>query len=160
VDKPPTPGRIVTLKRGLDDLFRTDPDILVAANLTWYPLEGDNGSKLLPALMVVFGRSKGPRDAYRQWQEGGVTPQVNFEILPLDDRVERRLRRYERFGVEEYYVFDARSDAMTGWVSTCAGMDLVHRMARWLSPPIQCPGRPGDRRTPHRAASGRIAILR
>jgi hypothetical protein len=39
---------------------------------------------------------------------------VVFEVLPLDGRVERRLRRFERLGVEEYYVFDAASDEMTG----------------------------------------------
>lgn len=107
-------ARIVTLKRELDDRFRDDPDVLVAANLPWYPLEGDDGSRLLPALMVVFGRPKGDRDAYRQWEEAGKAPQVVFEVLPLDGRVERRLRRFERLGVEEYYVFDAASDEMTG----------------------------------------------
>lgn len=127
---PPKSDRIVTLKRELDDLFRADLDVLVAAGLPWSPLEGDDGLRLLPALMVVFGRPRRDRDAYRQWEEAGIVPQVIFEALPLDDRVERRLRRYERLGVEEYYVFDADSDDMTGWVSTYAGMELIRRMAR------------------------------
>jgi Uma2 family endonuclease len=34
-----------------------------------------------PDVMVVFGRPKGERRSYRQWQEGNIAPQVVFEIL-------------------------------------------------------------------------------
>lgn len=32
---------IVTVKEGLEHLFRQDPDVFVAGNLLWYPVEGD-----------------------------------------------------------------------------------------------------------------------
>ncbi|WP_448562404.1 hypothetical protein [Trichothermofontia sp.] len=31
--------------------------------------------------MVVFGRPKGRRGPYRQWQEAQIPPQVVFEVL-------------------------------------------------------------------------------
>ena len=36
--------------------------------------------------MVVFGRPKGYRGSYRQWEEGGIAPQVVFEILSPGNR--------------------------------------------------------------------------
>ena len=33
---------IVTIQGGLDALFKDDPNIFVAGNLLWYPVEGDN----------------------------------------------------------------------------------------------------------------------
>ena len=52
---------IVTIKGGLDALFRNDPDVLVAGDLLWYPLRGDNGIRLAPDALVAFGRPKGYR---------------------------------------------------------------------------------------------------
>jgi Uma2 family endonuclease len=31
--------------------------------------------------MVVFGRPKGDRGSYKQWEENNIIPQVVFEIL-------------------------------------------------------------------------------
>ncbi len=33
---------IVTLQGGLDDLFRDNPDVFIAGDLLWYPVEGKN----------------------------------------------------------------------------------------------------------------------
>ncbi len=33
---------IQTLQGGLDVLFRDDPNVFVAGDLLWYPVEGDN----------------------------------------------------------------------------------------------------------------------
>ena len=33
---------IVTIKGGLDANFRHDPNVFIAGNLLWYPVEGDN----------------------------------------------------------------------------------------------------------------------
>src|SRR4051795_2534945 len=96
---------ITTLVGGLEALFRDDPNVFVAGDLLWYPVEGDNVTRSAPDAMVAFGRPKGYRGSYKQWVEGGIAPQVVFEILSPGNRAGRMVRKfrfYERFGVEEY----------------------------------------------------------
>ena len=77
----------------------------------WYPVEGDNTTVLAPDVMVAFDRPKvgKRRGSYRQWEEGGIAPQVVFEVLsPGNDAREMQAKRafYERHGADEYYEFD------------------------------------------------------
>jgi Uma2 family endonuclease len=44
-------------------------------------IEGDNKTCQAPDTMVVFGRPKGDRGSYKQWQEENIPPQVVFEFL-------------------------------------------------------------------------------
>ena len=100
---------IVTIKEGLEALFRDRPDVFVAGDLLWYPVEGDNKTRTAPDALVAFGRPKGYRGSYRQWEEGGIAPQVVFEVISPGNRFGELLRKfkfYERFGVEEYYIYD------------------------------------------------------
>ena len=60
---------IAMLKGGLDAVFRNDPNVFVAGDLFWYPVEGDSGIRTAPDTMVVFGRPKGHRRSYLQWLE-------------------------------------------------------------------------------------------
>ncbi len=62
---------IVTIQGGLDALFRDNPDVFVAGDLLWYPIQGDNAIRQAPDAMVAFGRQKGDRGSYRQWEENG-----------------------------------------------------------------------------------------
>jgi Uma2 family endonuclease len=55
---------IVTIQGGLGGLFRDRPDIFVAGDLLWYPVEGHPEIWTAPDAMVVFGRSKGDRGSY------------------------------------------------------------------------------------------------
>ena len=71
---------IVTIKCGLEALFKADPNIFVVGDLFWYPVKGDPTTALAPDIMVVFGRPKGHRPSYKQWEEKKVAPQVVFEI--------------------------------------------------------------------------------
>ena len=100
---------IVKVAENLRVLFADRPDVFVAADLLWYPAEGFNQVRAAPDVMVAFGRPKGDRGSYLQWKEGGVAPQVVFEILsPGNTHLEMEEKRdwYEEHGVEEYYVFD------------------------------------------------------
>jgi Uma2 family endonuclease len=59
--------------------------------------------------MVIFGRPKGDRDSYKQWQENNISPQVVFEILSPRNLTQERINKslfYQRYGVDEYYVYD------------------------------------------------------
>ena len=83
--------------------------MFVAGDLLWYPVKRNNKVRVAPDAMVVFGRPKGYRGSYRQWVEDGVTPQVVFEVLSPSNRAGEMARKalwYDRYGVEEYYIYD------------------------------------------------------
>src|SRR3954470_156782 len=77
---------IMTIKGGLDALFKDDPNVFVAGDLLWYPVEGDNKTRAAPDAMVAFGRPKGYRGSYKQWEEDHIAPQVVFEVLSPGNR--------------------------------------------------------------------------
>jgi len=71
---------IVMIKENLETLFRDRANVFVAGDLLWYPIEGQPRICRAPDALVVFGRPKGDRGSYRQWEEAGIGPQVVFEI--------------------------------------------------------------------------------
>src|SRR5262245_5679042 len=71
---------IIAIQVGLDAMFANNPDVLVASDLLWYPVEGRPDTKITLDVMVAYGRPKGDRSSYRQWEEDGVAPQVVFKI--------------------------------------------------------------------------------
>jgi len=132
---------IVTIQGGLDALFSDDPNVFVAGDLLWYPVEGNPALRLAPDAMVVFGRPKGDRSSYRQWHEDGIAPQVVFEALsPGNMLVEilgemlERLRFYERYGVEEFYIYEPDRGALSGWIGGGGELAAVETMSGWVSP--------------------------
>ena len=128
---------IVKLQGGLDTLFRDDPNVFVAGDLLWYPVEGNNTLKAAPDVMVVFGRPKGDRGSYRQWDEDNIAPQVVFEILSPGNRPAetiRKFRFYERFGVEEFYLFDPDTQLLEGWIRDGDSLTEIEQVDGWTSP--------------------------
>ena len=100
---------IVTIKGGLDAIFFDDPNVFVAGDLLWYPVKGAPTIRRAPDAMVAFGRPKGYRGSYKQWEEDNIAPQVVFEVLsPGNSPVEMELKFqfYQQYGVFEYYVYD------------------------------------------------------
>ena len=128
---------IHTLYGGLVELYRDRPDVFVAADLLWYPLEGNNTHRLAPDAMVVFGRPKGDRGSYMQWREDGIAPQVVFEILSPGNRageLENKRQFYERHGVEEYYLYDPDRLILQGWLRHDDHFRPIAEMDGWMSP--------------------------
>jgi Uma2 family endonuclease len=59
----------------------------------------------------------GGYNAYLQWREGGVSPQVVFEILSPGNRgaeLDRKSSFYETYEVEEYYIHDPDDNTLEG----------------------------------------------
>ena len=77
---------ITKIKWNLERVFRDDPNVFVAGDLLWYPVERDNKTSRAPDVLVALGRPKGRRSSYLQWLEGGIAPQVVFEILSPSNR--------------------------------------------------------------------------
>ncbi len=59
---------ILVIEQNIDWLFVDDPNVFVAGDLLWYPVEGNNTLTAAPDTMVVFGRPKGYRGSYQQWK--------------------------------------------------------------------------------------------
>ena len=109
---------IVTIQGGIDALFKDAPDVFVAGDNFWYPVEGHPEIRTAPDVYVVFGRPKGHRSSYRQWEEDGIAPQVVFEVLSPSNRPVEMLDKfdfYQEYGVEEYYVYDPDAGELRGW---------------------------------------------
>lgn len=128
---------IVTIQGGLDALFKDDPHVFVAGDLLWYPIEGDNKTRIAPDVMVVFGRPKGDRGSYQQWREDNIPPCVVFEVLSPGNRLTEilnKLRFYERYGVEEYYMYDPDHEDLAGWLRSGDELREIETIAGWVSP--------------------------
>ena len=128
---------IVTIKGNLEILFLDRPDVFVAGDLFWYPVEGDPKTRTGPDAMVAIGRPKGYRGSYKQWEEGGIAPQVVFEVLSPGNRgpeMSRKLKFYERFGVEEYFIYDPDDNVLTGYLRAGGQLVAIDRMDGWESP--------------------------
>jgi Uma2 family endonuclease len=128
---------IVTIKENLEILFDDDPNVFVAGELLWYPVEGNNKLCQAPDALVVFGRPKGDRGSYRQWVEGDIPPQVVFEILsPNNTAVEmaRKLMFYQQYGVEEYYQYDPDTNELMGSCRSEDRLVEIQDLQTWCSP--------------------------
>lgn len=128
---------IMTIQGGLDAQYLNDENVFVAGNLLWYPVEGDNKLRGAPDAFVVFGRPKGDRGSYQQWREDNIAPQVVFEVLSPSDRANiliAKFRFYEKYGVEEYYVYDPDANTLGGWQRINDRLEEVPSMAGWISP--------------------------
>jgi Uma2 family endonuclease len=129
---------IVLIKEGLEGVFRDDPNVFIAADLFWYPVERNNKIRRAPDVLVALGRPKGRRGAYLQWREGGIAPQVVFEILSPGNRGGEELAFkfafYETYGVEEYYVYDPEFNTLEGWLRTEGTLRPIPVMNGWISP--------------------------
>ncbi len=127
---------IVTIKEGLEAVFRDRQDVFIAGDLFWYPVEGDPKIRVAPDVMIVFGRPKRDRRSYLQWEEGGIAPQVIFEILSPGNRtweMEQKLLFYERYGVQEYYVYDPEMIELSGWLREKDELREISPINGWTS---------------------------
>jgi Uma2 family endonuclease len=128
---------IVRIKENLEILFANNPEVFVAGDLLWYPVEGSNTIRRAPDAMVAFGRPKGDRGSYKQWEEGGIAPQVVFEILSPGNRFGELLSKfqfYERYGVAEYYIYDPDRIELSGWCRQSEELLEIPDMQGWVSP--------------------------
>lgn len=128
---------IVKIKENLERIFADDPNVFIAGDLLWYPVEGNNKIRTAPDVMVAFGRPKRDRGSYRTWDENNVSPQVVFEILSPGNRkaeMEKKLKFYEKYGVQEYYVYDPDHVRLTGRIRSGNKLVMIENMQGWASP--------------------------
>ncbi len=109
---------IMTIQGGLDLMYKDNPAVFVAGDLLWYPVEGNPKIRVAPDTLVAFGRPKGHRGSYQQWHEENIPPQVVFEVLSPGNTTSEMIRKwrfYDRYAVEEYYLYDPYDNVISGW---------------------------------------------
>jgi Uma2 family endonuclease len=130
---------IVVIQQNLEWLFADEPNVFVAGDLLWYPVEGDNKICTAPDTMVVIGRPKGDRGSYQQWKEDNIPPQVVFEILSPSNRLTEMNKKqvfYDRYGVEEYYLYDPDKNDLSGWQRENDRLNVIDPLHNWSSPKL------------------------
>ncbi|MGB3694485.1 MAG: Uma2 family endonuclease [Spirulinaceae cyanobacterium] len=130
---------IVLIKENLELVFADNPQVFVAGDLLWYPVEGQPKIRAAPDAMVAFDRPKGDRGSYKQWEENNIAPQVVFEILSPGNTLKemtKKLHFYERYGVEEYYIYDPQRNDFHGLLRTEGSLNVIEETNNWASPKL------------------------
>ena len=107
--------------------------MFVAGDLLWYPVEHDRRVRTAPGALVVFGRPKGHQGSDAQFIEGGVAPQVVFEVLSPKNSgpaMARKRAFYEQYGGGST---TSTTHSVAGGVAGCA-------VARGWRPSRRCSG--------------------
>lgn len=133
---------IVTIQGGIDAIFKDNPNIFVAGDLLWYPVEGNNKIRVAPDILVAFDRPKGERGSYLQWRENNIAPHVVFEILSPGNTLTEMAKKwqfYNHYGVEEYYLYDPDKRDFSGWIRQDQSQDLkvIENIDQWISPRLK-----------------------
>ena len=131
---------IVLIKENLELIFADNSNIFVAGDLLWYPVEGHPEICVAPDVLVAFDRAKGDRGSYKQWQEANIAPQVVFEILSPCNKLKemtKKLQFYDRYGVEEYYIYDPEKNDLHGLYRQNSRLNVVEDINNWTSPRLQ-----------------------
>lgn len=129
---------IFRLFGNLEAQYHADPLVFVAGNHLIYPAEGKNKVRQAPDVFVAFGRPKVYRGSYRVWEEGGVFPQVVFEVWSPGNRykaMRRKFAFYQEHGAEEYYILYPEFPAhVEGWRRDGGKLVPVGKVTDWVSP--------------------------
>ncbi|MCW6036134.1 Uma2 family endonuclease [Spirulina subsalsa FACHB-351] len=128
---------IVLIKENLELLFANQPDVFVAGDLLWYPVQGHPEIRVAPDALVAFGRPKGERGSYKQWEEENIAPQVVFEILSPGNRLAEMSKKqqfYDDYGVEEYYIYNPERNDLHGLWRSEEGLRGIENLQNWTSP--------------------------
>jgi Uma2 family endonuclease len=133
---------IVKITGGIRRLFAGNPNVFVAGDLFWYPVEGHPEIRVAPDTLVVLGRPPGHRGSYRQWDEAGIAPQVVFEVLSPGNRfgeMSAKFDFYRRYGVAEYYIYGPDPDRLelSGFVRRDGDLMEIPVMHGYVSPLLQ-----------------------
>jgi Uma2 family endonuclease len=111
-------------------LFVKDGLGVVAADNFIYPVQGQPTIVQAPDVYVALGRpTDPPRLSYRVWEEGGVFPQVIFEVLSPSNTpaiMQRRRTFYETYGALEYYEIDPETRTV---------LAMIREGDRWVEVP-------------------------
>lgn len=119
-------------------LFKKRDDVFVASDHLIYPVEGRPKIRFAPDTYVAFGVKKRHRGSYKVWLEGGIFPQVVFEVYSPGNsqpEFESKFGFYEKYGAEEYYiVYPDDPCTIVGYLRTGDKLVEIPNMNGFASP--------------------------
>jgi Uma2 family endonuclease len=128
---------IIMLADNLRAIFHERDDVFVSGNQFWYPVEYHPEIVIAPDVYVVFGRPKGDRPSYKQWEEDNIPMTVVFEVLSPGNTLPEMIDKhafYEEYGVEEYYIHDPDHNRLFIYMRQGTVLKHVHDVATFVSP--------------------------
>lgn len=127
---------IVTLRENIHHVLK-DREALIAADNLIYPVEGHPEICVAPDVYIALGRPHFDRGCYKVWEEDQLFPQVIFEVLSPGNRAAEMARKfdfYQRYGAQEYYVYDPDTSTLQGWVRQGDRLVPIPQLQGWVSP--------------------------
>ncbi|HUF62863.1 MAG TPA: Uma2 family endonuclease, partial [Verrucomicrobiales bacterium] len=109
---------ILFIYDAIREALRDRENVFTACDLLWYPVEGRPDISRAPDTMVVFGRPKGHRPCWKQWEEDGIGPQFVVEVASksnTEEEFREKLAFYEQHGVLECLIYDFTRRKLTVW---------------------------------------------
>lgn len=91
--------------------FKNRENVFLSGNMNLYFEKGNSRKWFAPDLLIAFGVPNVERSSYLLFREK-IFPQVIFEIASEKtwrNDVDEKLRTYEHYGAEEYYIFDSEN---------------------------------------------------
>jgi Uma2 family endonuclease len=88
-------------------------------------------------LELLFADNPNVFIAYQQWKEDNIAPQVAFEILSPSNTLKemaKKLRFYEQYGVEEYYIYDPDKNDLNGYLRQENSLEIIEEIQGFISP--------------------------
>jgi Uma2 family endonuclease len=128
---------IIVLYGNLAALFRDTTDVFVGGNQNWFPRQGEPELCKAPDVYVVFGRPKGHRTSWKQWEEGDIPLTIVFEVLSPKNtwfEMAEKLQFYDDYGVEEYYVYDPEKNTLAAYRRGQAALRMISLQGSYTSP--------------------------
>ena len=107
----------VRLQELLRQRYRARTDVYVGGNMFIYFAEGDPRDVVCPDAFVAFGTRSDQRRTWKTWEEGGLFPQVVFELVFEDSKSRDLISKrglYEVLGVQNYLVYDPTGEVLEG----------------------------------------------
>ena len=104
-------------------------------------MQGQPEVRNAPDVLVIFGRPKGYRGSYKQWEEDNVPVTVAFEVLSPGNTVTEMADKfafYEEHGVEEYYLFDPDHNRFHIFMRRGEVFLRVRQVNGFVSPRLGC----------------------
>ena len=102
--------RLADAAHALFTHYESRPGAYVGVNMMVYDERGNPRRFLSPDVFVAFGVAKRERDIYKLWEERAPSFVLEMTSKSTRKEDERKMVRYARWGVAEYFLYDPRRE--------------------------------------------------
>lgn len=102
--------RLADAAHALFTRYESRPGVYVGVNMMVYDERGNPRRFLSPDIFVAFGVEDRERDIYKIWEERAPSFVLEMTSKSTRNEDERKMVRYARWGVTEYFLYDPRRE--------------------------------------------------